>query len=204
MPRLRRGAGRRIIVSMRVFFDTEFTGLHQGTTLISIGLVSEDKREFYAELTDYERDQVNDWLRDNVLGCCRYSGKERDVLVAEGPVTDRYVVGDSLWVAKELEAWLGQFDQVELWSDVLAYDWVLFCELFGGAMSIPKNVYYIPFDLATLLKLKGVDPDIDRIKFAYGENVSAPKHNALSDAITISDCYAKLTKDDPGSASKGS
>jgi len=28
---------------MKVFMDTEFTGLHQGTTLISLGMVSENK-----------------------------------------------------------------------------------------------------------------------------------------------------------------
>ena len=40
---------------MKVFFDTEFTGLHRNTTLISIGLVSEDGRTFYAEFNDYDR-----------------------------------------------------------------------------------------------------------------------------------------------------
>jgi len=33
----------------RIFFDTEFTGLHKDTTLISIGLIAEDGRTFYAE-----------------------------------------------------------------------------------------------------------------------------------------------------------
>jgi hypothetical protein len=37
----------------KIFFDTEFTGLHQGTTLISIGLISECGKTFYAEFTDY-------------------------------------------------------------------------------------------------------------------------------------------------------
>jgi DNA polymerase III epsilon subunit-like protein len=41
---------------MKIFFDTEFTGLHKDTTLISIGLVSEDNRKFYAELIDYKED----------------------------------------------------------------------------------------------------------------------------------------------------
>lgn len=44
---------------MKVFFDTEFTGLHQKTTLISIGLISEDGKTFYAELTDYDQTQVD-------------------------------------------------------------------------------------------------------------------------------------------------
>ncbi len=36
----------------KVFFDTEFTGLRQQTTLISIGLVAETGETFYAELTE--------------------------------------------------------------------------------------------------------------------------------------------------------
>lgn len=39
---------------MNIFFDTEFTGLHKNTTLISIGCVDENGRTFYAELTDYD------------------------------------------------------------------------------------------------------------------------------------------------------
>jgi hypothetical protein len=31
----------------KIFFDTEFTGLHQNTTLISIGLISECGKNFY-------------------------------------------------------------------------------------------------------------------------------------------------------------
>ena len=38
---------------MFVFFDTEFTGLHDNPKLISIGLISEDgAHQFYAELSD--------------------------------------------------------------------------------------------------------------------------------------------------------
>jgi len=51
----------------KLFFDTEFTGLHQNTTLISIGIIADSGETFYAELTDYAKDQVNDWLRDNVI-----------------------------------------------------------------------------------------------------------------------------------------
>ncbi len=40
---------------MKIFFDTEFTGLHQGTTLISIGMITEDGRELYCELNDYDK-----------------------------------------------------------------------------------------------------------------------------------------------------
>ena len=52
---------------MKIFFDTEFTGLHQKTTLISIGLISEDGSTFYAEFTDYDKSQIDDWIEKNVI-----------------------------------------------------------------------------------------------------------------------------------------
>ncbi len=55
------------VIFMKIFFDTEFTGLHQNTTLISIGCVAEDDRQFYAEFTDYDRSQVDDWIKLNVI-----------------------------------------------------------------------------------------------------------------------------------------
>ena len=51
----------------KIFFDTEFTGLHQNTTLVSIGLISEDGKTFYAEITDYDKSQVDKWLQENVI-----------------------------------------------------------------------------------------------------------------------------------------
>lgn len=58
---------------MKIFFDTEFTGLHKDTTLISIGMVSEDGRTFYAELNDYDDSQINDWVRDNVISNLKFA-----------------------------------------------------------------------------------------------------------------------------------
>jgi len=51
----------------KIFFDTEFTGLHQNTTLISLGMISECGKTFYAEFTDYDKSQVDDWIRENVV-----------------------------------------------------------------------------------------------------------------------------------------
>jgi hypothetical protein len=48
---------------MNTFFDTEFTGLLQSMTLISISLADEGGCEFYAELTDYDRGQVTRWIK---------------------------------------------------------------------------------------------------------------------------------------------
>ena len=44
---------------MKIYFDTEFTGLHKDTTLISIGLVSECGKTFYGECYDYDENQID-------------------------------------------------------------------------------------------------------------------------------------------------
>lgn len=160
---------------MKVFLDTEFTGLHKGTTLISIGLVAENGDRFYAELDDFDRDQLDPWLSENIID----------------KLTGKNVMGKSE-LAVQLREFLGKYDTVEMWSDCLAYDWVLFNDIFGGAFDIPKNVYYIPFDICTLFKIKGIDPDINREEFAAISATNAQKHNALWDARVIKACYDRL------------
>jgi hypothetical protein len=176
----------------KIFFDTEFTGLHQCTTLISIGLVTETNQTFYAEFTDYDRSQVDEWLKNNVIANLNHpKGDVNDCIVTEDKPNDMLVYGTTKEVKTYLEKWLSQFNDVEMWSDCLSYDWVLFCQIFGHAFNIPKNVYYIPFDICTLFKLRGIDPDVNREDFAdYKTN--SRKHNALHDAIVIRECFVKL------------
>lgn len=170
----------------KIFFDTEFTGLHQNTTLISIGLVAESGEAFYAELTDYDKSQVNEWLENNVI-----SNLYLDKNVSYDPYSDNVkVFGDKNDLKQALTHWLNRFGKVEIWSDCLSYDWVLFNQIWGHAFEIPSNVYYIPFDICTLFKIKGVDPDISREEFVGKEK--GKKHNALFDAIVIKECYEKL------------
>lgn len=188
---------------MKIFLDTEFTGLHQKTTLISIGLVSEDGREFYAEFTDYDKSQVNEWIRENVINKLMLGDRETYTsdFIKGGSTSAK---GDKFYIKNALRLWLSSFDKeigdedesIEIWSDCLAYDWVLFCELFRGAVNIPKNIYYIPFDLSTLLKIKGVDPDINRHKFGEVVNDVDRQHNSISDAVDIKACYNKLMSSD--------
>jgi hypothetical protein len=172
---------------VKIFFDTEFTGLRNGTTLISIGLVAENGKTFYAELTDYDQCQVDDWIQKNVIeNLIVHPERDHYYKVTD---TDEIYKSNTSGVAYRLFVWLQQFEKVEMWSDCLAYDWVLFCQLFGSALNIPHNVYYIPFDICTLMKIKGVDPDINREEFA---GMTGKKHNALHDAKVIKVCYEKL------------
>ena len=167
---------------MKLFFDTEFTGLKQNTTLLSIGIIAEDGRTFYAENANYSVMQVDKWIADNVIA--NFTGENSFENEPD--------------LAKQIEKFLEPYDQVEVWSDCLAYDWVLFNELWGGAFGVPKKVYYIPFDLSTLLKVKGEDPDVNREEFAGidGMGIGGAKHNALHDAKVIKACYERLMSKD--------
>ena len=175
----------------KIFFDTEFTGLHQKTTLISIGLISECGKTFYAELSDYDKSQIDDWLQKNVIDNL-YLNQCNHGLQATSLFGDHHnFIGKTFNTRLALENWLSQFESVEMWSDCLSYDWVLFNQLFGHAFNIPKNVYYIPFDICTLFHVKGVDPDVNREEFSNMKEGSQ-KHNALWDAKVNRECFVKL------------
>ena len=58
-----------------LYFDTEFTGLQKDTSLISIGIVSDSGRKFYAEFTDYDKSKVDEWIQDNVIRNLLFGGE---------------------------------------------------------------------------------------------------------------------------------
>jgi len=175
--------------------DMEFTGLHQKTTLISIGMITEYGDTFYAELTDYDHYQVTEWIVDNVIDNLFLTEEN------EFPGNDNMnikVRGDVRLVRRHMDDWFANVlinhdeKRIEMWGDCIAYDWVLFNQIYGHAFNIPYFIYYIPYDICTLFKLAGVDPDVNREKFA-GIKDDDNKHNALHDAQVIKICYDKVS-----------
>ena len=173
---------------MNIYFDTEFTGLHKYTTLISIGLISEDGRTFYAEFLDYDKTQCNDWIKDNVLSNLVYSTKDWDT------IADVKVKGNKFKIANELKSWLESFNEdIQLVSDCSHYDMVLFVDLFGNAFNIPECVCPACYDINVDIANKLCDGDI---KLAFnlsreylleqnGIEIEGSKHNSLYDAKVI-------------------
>ena len=50
-----------------LFFDREFTDLKDSASLISAGFITQSGDQFYAELTDYNEDSCNDFVKATVL-----------------------------------------------------------------------------------------------------------------------------------------
>lgn len=190
----------------KIYFDTEFTGLVKNTSLISIGLVTEDGDKFYGELTDYNESLVDDWLKKNVISKLLYPylselpyDSDQDTLshIRSSVVT---FIGDKEFIKTKLLSWLDKIykshGKMCFISDALAYDWVLFNDLlFGSALNIPSDkMYYIPFDICTMFEMLNIDPDISREEFAEVSDEIENKHNAMQDAEVIKKCYDKLMK----------
>ena len=181
---------------MKIYFDTEFTGLHKDTTLISIGLVDENGQTFYAEFSDYDESQCDKWIRENVIKHLKWS--------IEGPLEDFSNIYGYNWEAfgsKEyikilLADWLSQYEEVELVSDCCHYDMVLFIDIFGNAFDIPKHVnpvcYDINQDIAKYFKTserEAFDMSREQILDHYDIKITGNKHNSLYDAKVIKEIY---------------
>lgn len=179
---------------MKIFFDTEFTGLYKDTQLISIGLVSEDNREFYAEITDFNNKNIDEWIKENVLlNTVEYGNVNvLDICSSEND----YYVGTKQDIANYLREWLMQFNDIQLVSDVCHYDMVLFIDLFGTAFDLPQNInascHDINQDISQLYDLSEKEAfDYSRELILSGHNISieGAKHNALYDARVIKCLY---------------
>lgn len=175
---------------MKVFFDTEFTGLHKDTTLISIGLISESGKTFYAEFTDYDGSQVDEWIQEHVINNLKFNYQGKFFTVRDGNMEVHH---DKYHIHRQLAKWFEQFDTVELVSDVCHYDMVLLIDIFGHAFKLPNNVnpacHDINQDIARYFNLTERDAfDYSREEIVMGK-IPGDKHNSLYDAKVIREIY---------------
>jgi hypothetical protein len=145
---------------VRYFYDCEF--IEDGTTieLVSIGVVAEDGREFYAVSTEFDPTRAIDWVRRNVL----------DKL--PGPA-------DKAWRSREriredLLAFLTEVDQpIELWAWMAGYDHVTLAQLWGDMRALPRAIPRFTHELRQRWEDAGSPPL---------PAAPADQHDALADA----------------------
>lgn len=179
-------------MSTIIFLDCEFTGLVKDAELISLCLYHDDTNYLYAEFNDFNRKTLSPWHSENVNNKLFFESVNT---VSEQTGNIIRIKGDKTRVAEKIKEWLEQYENIEIWGDVPAWDWVLFCDLFGGALNIPGQIHYICGDIATLFMAKGLDKDINRADFVKEmlKQVKGDRHNALFDAKVTKLCYEKLT-----------
>jgi hypothetical protein len=139
----------------RYFLDTEFTDFER-FHLISLAIVGEDGREFYAERTDFDPNTCSDFVRQVVLPKLgQFPGRAMPAAL----------------LATELQAWLEVTPRKP--KPVLCYDFEgdlrLIEQLLGG--SLPKG-----------WKLESVETKINTARRAEYLSTAGREHHALHDA----------------------
>lgn len=181
---------------MNIYFDTEFTGLKKDTDLISIGMIDEVGRTFYAEFSDFDINKCDDWIKHNVLSHMYNYNKTPEVDAAWNlGVASTQIFGTREEIKEELIKWLSIYKSVQFVSDVCHYDFVLLIDIFGTVWDLPKSVnpacHDINQDIAKYYNISEKKAfDVCREDIVSHMIPSNPlKHNALWDARVISKIY---------------
>ena len=161
---------------MLVMLDTEFTDFPESECdLIAIGLVAEDGREFYAELTDYRQEACSGFVKEVVLPLLRQH-KTR-------------IEGTQWEVARALNEWLQPYEQDCTICFDYSTDWYLMQKVL---LMLPDE------DLPDFLTTKNIWGDLDQQAldwfWAEKDTVGWKPHMALYDAHANMFAYKPLVR----------
>lgn len=186
---------------MNLYFDMEFTGLRKNTTPISIGIISDNGKRFYAEFYDYDKSQCNDWIKENVIAHTIIGGDSNLAEKLEEDSNTTIVTGSKHSVRYRLSDWLQQFSDVQFISDVSHYDFVILIDIFGDAFDLPDNVspvcHDINHDIARYYNItdsEAFNKNREEIISEIGQQIDGEKHNALYDSEVIKGIYDGIFK----------
>lgn len=134
---------------MRFFYDTEFIEDGRSIDLISIGVVAEDGREYYAVSTEFDPERAGSWVRAHVL--------------PKLPPPSSQVWRSRRRIREDLEEFFGVSgvigagvaDPIELWAWIGAYDHVALCQLWGTMPELPRALPRFTRELRQLWEDRG-------------------------------------------------
>jgi 3' exoribonuclease, RNase T-like len=147
----------------RYFYDCEFIEDGRLIDLVSIGVVDEYGREFYAVSTEFDDRPAVPWVRRNVL--------DRLPSPADPAWRSRERIRDDLYAF--LTEPLTPNSVMELWAWYAAYDHVALAQLWGTMPALPREIPRFTKDLRQLWDDRGRPPL---------PAADAPRHDALVDA----------------------
>jgi hypothetical protein len=126
----------------RYFYDCEFVEDGRTIDLISIGVVCDDGREFYAVSTEFDPARAGIWVRRHVLPhlpkpadpAWRSRAAIRDDLLA-------FLTAPGL--------------PIELWAWCAAYDHVALAQLWGDMPSLPRAIPRLTYEIRQFWEAAG-------------------------------------------------
>lgn len=195
---------------MKYFLDTEFiegwkkpiswlptignfNKKYHSVQLISIGIVAEDGREYYAVSNEFNPRDASEWVKDNVLlpiyfesvhgdmrnhaqfntrknsgitwGCGKSNKQIADEIL-------EFCTEDPIGISKANHYNIDYSNRnIQFYAYYADYDWVVFCSLFGTMMNLPKGFPMYCRDLKQMLDDKVSDfGNTHLIKFEFAGN----------------------------------
>jgi 3' exoribonuclease, RNase T-like len=199
---------------MKYFIDTEFIeGFHKPLfgkrrhfiDLVSIAIIAEDGREYYAVSNEWKYKDAEEWVKENVLSMLptnmEFKYKNNAMIAHE---VQRFVSGDEKveFIESDGAAHLTErakriiqqgYTEPEFYGYYSDYDWVVFCSLFGRMIDLPKGFPMYCKDL------KQYFDDMQNLcKYDLKQQPDYPKqdyeHSALDDAKWNVQLYKFLQK----------
>jgi hypothetical protein len=193
---------------MKYFIDTEFIeGFHKPLfgkrrhfiDLISIGIVCEDGREYYAISTNFNPKDADQWVKDNVISKL----PERYVPFSDPGTSPRSRMEAMQWkpqkqivheVLEFFKCWRDVHfyrapEGIEMYGYYADYDWVLFCSLFGRMIDLPKGFPMYCRDLKQMMDESGLTKEWKQ------KNCPDPEgaHSAIEDARWNKQLFHRIT-----------
>lgn len=163
---------------MKYWFDTEFVEKPCTIDLISIAVVAEDSRTFYAESTEVDWAQASPWVLDNVRPHLSFDYLDRHRTFTEaGETTEMAAPRNEIGAA--LLRWAND-PSPEFWAYYADYDWVALCWLHGTMMDLPQGWPMFCRDVKQLADMLG-NPRLPKQE--------STEHHALSDALWTRDAW---------------
>lgn len=177
----------------KYFLDTEFIEDGKTIDLISVGIVCEDGRTLYLQNADCHFRLASDWVWRNVFvhllnfnmngqrGCTEKSYCTGETQTGKCHKPDcawrhRSQIRDEVSEFCDVE----KYGKPEFWGYFADYDWVVFCQLFGTMMQLPKGFPMYCRDIQQWAdQLGGVripKPDVEI-------------HHALTDAMWVKEAH---------------
>lgn len=129
----------------RYFYDCEFIEDGRTIELVSIGIVAEDGREYYAVNANVHWERLGRpefaWLRENVWKHLPTTGPGQLSLNRYSQdVKEKWKIAQEVRSFMLREASSEPLPSVELWGEYPAYDHVVLCQLWGRMIDLPKGI----------------------------------------------------------------
>lgn len=112
---------------MKYFLDAEF--IEDGVTidLLSLALVDETGLSRYWVNTESDHSKASPWVKEHVLP-----------RLYDAPENSHVVDRPRKYIAQAVREFIGD-EKPDFWGYFADYDWVVFCQLFGTMMDLPKG-----------------------------------------------------------------